>query len=78
MVGSSENKPSGASWYRLVDVFQSIGPYAVNFTDCVQIGNKLVAWPQCFNLLNLKIFVWIMNTDAILSRKCFEQMDSLM
>src|SRR5215472_7270054 len=53
-------------------------PYAINFTDRVEVGNELAAIRKAAELLYLEILMRIGNSDAIVLSKPFEQMDSLM
>src|SRR5207253_5826575 len=52
--------------------------YAVDFADGVEVSNKFAASRENPVFLYLQIPMGIVNTYAIVPRKCFEQMDPLM
>src|SRR6266852_8301112 len=49
---------------------------AIDLPEGIQIGNEFASSRQCPHDLDLKILLRTANPNAIIPRKCFEQMDS--
>src|SRR5713226_2380916 len=50
---------------------------AIDLPKGIKIGNEFAPSRQCPKHFDLQIFLWTANPNAIIPRKCFEQMASL-